>query len=331
MSNTKPVSDYMHYEHEPKATRTKSIPASHEGVQVSGHWRGRGGREDRPPHYLMKLMLENAAAVASKVVTVERRYGDARRCGSKTLKQIRMYYYCRTQIGQKASPDIQLPGEVKEAIVQSMIASGGKLRNIGEFSLTLCGGVGIGHELSWACKLEAYAQIILVWHVATSICFGKASPDPTNNEDQFNHKVADSLSKYCAYLVVFCRGFLPEQNSVTEVIFKRIINETRLILEGQRSMRNKLDKLMEVGDAPETIAEKSGKLGRQLMGLVGDDSLRFRLLREIWVEIVLYIAPSDNTTAHAQHLAEGGEFITHLWTLLCHLGIFERPTVMVPV
>ncbi|KAJ0983238.1 hypothetical protein J5N97_011493 [Dioscorea zingiberensis] len=236
-----------------------------------------------------------------------------------------------TQIGQKASPDIQLPGEVKEAIVQSMIASGGKLRNIGEFSLTLCGGVGIGHVLSWACKLEAYAQIILVWHVATSICFEKASPDPTNNEDQFNHKVADSLSKYCAYLVVFCRGFLPDQNSVTEVIFERIINETRLILEGQRSMRNKLDKLMEVGDAPETIAEKSGKLARQLMGLVGDDSLRFRLLREIWVEIVLYIAPSDNTTAHAQHLAEGGEFITHLWTLLCHLGIFERPTVTVPV
>ncbi|KAJ0983321.1 hypothetical protein J5N97_011576 [Dioscorea zingiberensis] len=228
-----------------------------------------------------------------------------------------------TQIGQKASPNIQLPDEVKEAIVQSLRASGGKLRSIGEFSLTLC-GVGIGDELSWACNLETCAQIILVWHVATSLCFESTPPDSLSSEDQFNHKVADSLSKYCAYLVVFAEKFLPDQNSVTAVIFDRIIHETLTVLEGQGNKSSMLNRLMEVGDAPETIVEKGGKLGKQLRDLVGDKSLRFKLLREIWVEIILYIAPSDNTTAHAQHLAEGGEFITHLWTLLCHLGIFKR-------
>ncbi|KAH7662181.1 hypothetical protein IHE45_15G115400 [Dioscorea alata] len=230
------------------------------------------------------------------------------------------------QRGQEASPFIQLPEEVKKAIVQSLINSRGRLSRIGQYSLTLC-EVGCGGELSWACELETYTQIILVWHVATSICLLKtgAPPHHASTEDQFNHKVADSLSKYCAYLVVFCREFLPDQDSVTEVIFARIVHEAMRLLWEQRSMDRKLDKLMEVRDATETIVEKGGKLGRQLIELIGDESLRFRVLRKIWVEITLCIAPSSNVTAHARHLAEGGEFITHVWALLCHLGIFQQP------
>ncbi|XP_039119810.1 uncharacterized protein LOC120256104 [Dioscorea cayenensis subsp. rotundata] len=225
------------------------------------------------------------------------------------------------QRGQKAGAPIQLPDEVKQAITQSLIDTGGELRCIGKHSLTLCEG---GDELSWACELETYTQIILVWHVATSICLIKAAPNPATDEE-FNRKVTESLSKYCAYLVVFCQELLPEQNSVTEVIFARIIHETLDLLRWHTCISFKLNRLMEVGDEPETIVGKGGKLGRQLIELVGDESLRFSVLREIWLEIILYIAPSENTTAHAQHLANGGEFITHLWTLLCHLGIFERP------
>ncbi|KAH7662180.1 hypothetical protein IHE45_15G115300 [Dioscorea alata] len=227
------------------------------------------------------------------------------------------------QRGQKASAPIQLPEEVKKAITQSLIDTRGKLRCIGEYSLTLCEG-DRGDELSWACKLESYTQIILVWHVATSICLKKAAPNPANDEE-FNRKVTISLSKYCAYLVVFCQELLPDQSSVTEVIFARIIHETLDLLRWHTFISYKLNRLMEVGDAPETIVGKGGKLGRQLIELVTDESLRFRVLREIWLEIILYIAPSDNSTAHAQHLANGGEFITHLWTLLCHLGVLERP------
>ncbi|KAM0952296.1 hypothetical protein DsansV1_C03g0034881 [Dioscorea sansibarensis] len=165
------------------------------------------------------------------------------------------------QRGQKASAPIQLPDEVKQAITQSLIDTRGKLRSIGEHSLTLCEGDG-GDELSWAC--------------------------------QFNQVL--------------------------------ILHETLDLLRWHTCVSCKLNWLMEVGYAPETIVGKGVKLGGQLMELVVDDSLRFRLLREIWLEITLYIAPSHNTTAHARHLAKRGEFITHLWTLLCQLRIFERLT-----
>jgi hypothetical protein len=40
--------------------------------------------------------------------------------------------------------------------------------------------------------------------------------------------------------------------------------------------------------------------------------------------MILYIAPSNNARDHIQHLANGGEFLTHLWALLTHAGILER-------
>ena len=39
---------------------------------------------------------------------------------------------------------------------------------------------------------------------------------------------------------------------------------------------------------------------------------------------MLYVAPSDNVKEHIECLANGGEFITHLWALLTHAGILQR-------
>ena len=40
--------------------------------------------------------------------------------------------------------------------------------------------------------------------------------------------------------------------------------------------------------------------------------------------MMLFVAPSDDTTVHAEHLTKGGEFVTHLWALLSHAGILNR-------
>ena len=41
-------------------------------------------------------------------------------------------------------------------------------------------------------------------------------------------------------------------------------------------------------------------------------------------EMMLFVALSDDETAHAEHLAMGGEFVTHLWALLSHAGMHKR-------
>ena len=39
---------------------------------------------------------------------------------------------------------------------------------------------------------------------------------------------------------------------------------------------------------------------------------------------MLYVAPFDNVKEHIECLANGGEFITHLWALFTHAGILQR-------
>lgn len=40
---------------------------------------------------------------------------------------------------------------------------------------------------------------------------------------------------------------------------------------------------------------------------------------------MLYVAPSDDTAAHAKYLTTGGEFVTHVWVLVSHAGITRDP------
>lgn len=54
-----------------------------------------------------------------------------------------------------------------------------------------------------------------------------------------------------------------------------------------------------------------------------DDVDHWETLARVWVRLLLYAAPYGNKEAHVQHLAQGGEFITHLWALLYHLNISE--------
>jgi hypothetical protein len=42
------------------------------------------------------------------------------------------------------------------------------------------------------------------------------------------------------------------------------------------------------------------------------------------MEMVLYIARSENLEAHAEAISHGGELITLIWAMLSHAGIVGR-------
>ncbi|KAL8162483.1 hypothetical protein V2J09_013972 [Rumex salicifolius] len=62
---------------------------------------------------------------------------------------------------------------------------------------------------------------------------------------------------------------------------------------------------------------------------ITDPSTRWKVVADVWVERILYLAPNlNNEWAHLDCLAEGGpEFITYLWVLLFHVGIVDRDSL----
>jgi hypothetical protein len=116
----------------------------------------------------------------------------------------------------------------------------------------------IGNELSWACKLETQMRVIMVWHLATSLCEIECKQDNLVMESK-HFIVANALSKYCAYLVAFAPRFLPDNSYITEVIFDQVVQEAKDVLNGCNSATSKYEKMMKIsagagkGDPGENI------------------------------------------------------------------------------
>ncbi|GAB4826633.1 hypothetical protein Ancab_033528 [Ancistrocladus abbreviatus] len=230
--------------------------------------------------------------------------------------------------GQKESKSVKLSKEVKEAILSCLLVNGPRLSD-GSASLQRNGAA----ELQWACQLETHTHVILVWHIATSLCEIKA---PRKPHDAAYFKVATSLSKYCAYLVALAPGLLPDHPNVTNTIFDQVVGLAVEVLKGTLCNRSKCYQSLISLDTTDAIAsgnilQRGALLGLQLLGTEDDnEKQRWKVLADFWAELMVFLAPSENVRAHAEYLAQGGEFITHIWALLTHAGILKRDVSAAP-
>ncbi|KAF5730281.1 hypothetical protein HS088_TW20G00654 [Tripterygium wilfordii] len=228
--------------------------------------------------------------------------------------------------GQKERTPIKLPVEVKQQVSHTLNLTGRRVAN----GFTSLNRNGVAHKLGWACKLESPVHVIMVWHIATTLCeidssIG-ANPEVQREKD---FVVAASLSKYCAYLVGFCPRLLPVHAYSAKFIFDQVVCEAREDLNGCYSMKSRYDEMILLAERdPEesTIMRRGAVLGKRLMEIIEDSPQRWKILAEFWAELMLFLAISGDETAHAEHLVKGGEFVTHLWVLLQHAGVLEQET-----
>ncbi|KAI6703145.1 hypothetical protein NL676_012281 [Syzygium grande] len=227
--------------------------------------------------------------------------------------------------GRKQSRTAELSSEVKRAVFHFFKSSPHPpvLEN-GKASLRQNGVVD---ELDWACKLETQHQVITVWHIATSIC------EYEMRISDSNFHVTTCLSKYLAYLVVFSPKLLPDHPCDAEYIFYQIVFESRKLLEGCNTKEGRIRKLKDIGetrDDTSRVINQGARLGQQLLNVQNGPNFIWKALAKFWAELMVYVAPSDDAKAHADHLAMGGEFVTHLWALVSHAGIKREPLVERP-
>ncbi|KAG2603852.1 hypothetical protein PVAP13_4NG014400 [Panicum virgatum] len=216
-------------------------------------------------------------------------------------------------------------------------------------------------QLSWACKSDSAAEVILTWHIATSILEAKCAPHRTATATASNKeeaaaaaaaltmsRVAIRLSKYCAYLVAFHPEILPDDNQEkAELVFEDMHKELKTMLGCREyylsSQRARIDKILETtsswerdqettaGGGRHQIVRNGAKLGRSLMAEAStsnDPGAAWKVVADVWTELVIYVAPSgdhDRFKGHEDLLAQGGEFISVLWALSTHVGMSRLP------
>ncbi|XP_051198085.1 uncharacterized protein [Lolium perenne] len=261
--------------------------------------------------------------------------------------------------GRKRGKLAKLSEQLKQAVVDSLVESNGHLTN-GVRSLR---NNGVHEQISWACDGKA-THTILVWHIATAICKIKldaamamkggsclskycayiykcttrldAPLSESNKKTLELSELASTMSQYCAYLIAFAPGLLPDHSfDSTSMLDRSIEDVSKLLasLKGAKTMEAKCGEWMNMNNTNENRDVRpviqGVRLASQLTKKIDDVALQWIVLSDFWAEMMLYIAPCDDAQAraHLDALARGGEFITHLWTLLTHAGVLERDHV----
>ena len=186
--------------------------------------------------------------------------------------------------------------------------------------------MGFGmHSLGHA-GLESPTHVIMVFHIVTNLFEINEIQSETKESKDFI--VATTLSKYCAYLVAFAPRLLSHQADFTEVIFDQVVHEARLFLTECNSPKEKGKKMRKLCEDknPEDIINSGSIFERAaiLVKHLEDNQQIWKILADFWTDTMLFVTPSNDVNAHAEHLAVGGEFVTHLWALLTHAGILKR-------
>lgn len=190
----------------------------------------------------------------------------------------------------------------------------------------------LSDQLSWACGSDSVAEVILTWHVATSLLevTSRCTPpteeveqvEATSTSTSSNRAAAILLSKYCAFLVAFHPELLPDDNQEkAELLFEDVKKE----LKGMLGCRDyyltlssaRVEKIMECIRVEETTSQQSeiqeepdvfrsdrsqvvmngAKLGRMLIdkatsGRSGQETV-WKVLVDVWTELIIFLAPSS--------------------------------------
>uniref|UniRef100_A0A2N9GM10 Uncharacterized protein n=1 Tax=Fagus sylvatica TaxID=28930 RepID=A0A2N9GM10_FAGSY len=104
-----------------------------------------------------------------------------------------------------------------------------------------------GEEKETGDRLETHTHVIMVWHIATSICETECKLANLQMESE-HFIVANALSKYYAYLVAFAPRFLPDHSYIAEVLFDLVVQEARDVLNGCNSATSKYEKMKKIGE-----------------------------------------------------------------------------------
>ncbi|GMP65637.1 hypothetical protein CsSME_00026348 [Camellia sinensis var. sinensis] len=186
-----------------------------------------------------------------------------------------------------------------------------------------------------------YDESLLLWHVDTELCYFTGETDPNCDEETKNKlEICMILSEYMLYLLVMrptmmsavlgigqirfqdtcaeAKKFFQKGQSGTSLALKEIFNTVMLGI-----MKNTVVKPINVkGDRSKSLLFDACMLAKDLNKLKFEN--RWKIMSEVWVELLSYAASHIRPNGHAQQLSKGGELITFVWLLMAHFGLGDQ-------
>ncbi|KAI5079173.1 hypothetical protein GOP47_0006844 [Adiantum capillus-veneris] len=176
-----------------------------------------------------------------------------------------------------------------------------------------------------------FEHLVVNWHVATCVSELLATSAVGHTQHALIHNMAQEedmrvsklLSKYLMYLLVYKPELLPCHAEIGR----------QVAADTQRDLRQHSELFWDVESITGLLhrqgeEEQNNNLPFNLRSGIRAASLlqnlnpgeRWKLIGSVWVDILMCAAACNKPAEQLEQLTLGGEFLTHLWVLLGHLG-----------
>ncbi|PQP92742.1 uncharacterized protein Pyn_17513 [Prunus yedoensis var. nudiflora] len=190
----------------------------------------------------------------------------------------------------------------------------------------------ISKLLSYVVDVE-YDQSILLWHIATDLCYEKS-----NDVGDGSHRgFSKTLSDYMLYLLVMQPTMMSSVAGIGQTRFRDTCAEAKKFFsrselesgveekvhfcEGLLDINTDVQPIDVKGDRSKSVLFDACILAKELAKM---EENKWELISKVWVELLSYSASHCRANNHAQLLGKGGELVTFVWLLMAHFGIGEQ-------
>ncbi|KAK1611760.1 hypothetical protein QYE76_035433 [Lolium multiflorum] len=212
-------------------------------------------------------------------------------------------------------------------------------------------------RLGWSFQGKEFDESLLLWHIATDLCFRRdvnqgnnstrqqvnSGNGSTDQETKGHMKNGREISNYLLYIMVVHPLMLSSSTTMATKRCRDTCAEARrhILKEhiqskfsssnvgGSISEKNAHASLLKVDTKQRASAVKGDKsksvlwdgcfLAKQLNQI--EDGKKWLVISRVWVEMLCYAAVQCGGYQHALRLKEGGELITFVCLLMTHLGM----------
>ncbi|XP_030526452.1 uncharacterized protein LOC115738088 [Rhodamnia argentea] len=191
-------------------------------------------------------------------------------------------------------------------------------------------------ELQWSTISIDFDQSLLLWHIATDLCYYSE----LNDVSLAACVMSQLLSDYMLHIQVVRPFLLPKsigRAKYLEETYKQataFFRQKGLKTKSGRDARDLLFKeykqtLHSLQISTSSLVLLNGRrLAEGLQSLVMElgwtKEQLWEMVCEFWVEMLIYAAGKCEWNNHAQQLRRGGELLTHVCLLMAHLGLAEQ-------
>lgn len=195
---------------------------------------------------------------------------------------------------------------------------------------------GQEEELGWSIHGSEFDESILIWHIATGLCYRKLHNDIRRYKYFDDLKYAQMLSNYMLYVLVVHPLMLSSSTILALKRFKDTSAEVMRHFEKQQDFPNEytaheillgvetvLRSSVVKGDKSKSIIWDGCILAKKLLRSINPEN-RWLLTRRVWIEMLCYAGINCGGYHHAEQLREGGELLTFACFLMTHLGMAKH-------